>query len=858
MTDVGHPVLCGGTFLTQILLSRKPTASRRQRTQGSTDIFREPDVLFGLVKIVQPDYIRPAGTTFRTYTTNYKKCVKDTPNDLRFENNTVISAFLARLEKEYASELSKTTAFIHQFVDISATTQSHVLLVKRLIELIRDDTSIPNTIQFEVSKEGPPVSKSELVAATELYLPAFLLSVWKFIVTERKDNSIGAGTISAWQHPSVQGRYVGIDGSTISQDLKVECDECIPQACLAAEMKDVDEKVTPAVDQLIMPDVYSYLRNAEEKYSTLKTLLYNDQPMPFYSFYVCNRILFRGPNVKEEERPVGHTQNMQFIDDVTVEKIREVSRFVIVIGTGGLGKSMMMRHLMLNAIANFDDLKRFPVFVPLKDFDETSDSLFEYVFSKIGVFDDALSKAQFEQMLSCGLCLLLLDGLDEIGALSVKKFERELETFTNKYSGNMFILSSRPSQDFISYGRFSLLRLMPFNTRQAMQLIDRLEFRPDEPAIKKKFLSVLEKTLFRTHRSFTENPLLLTIMLLTFEQYAEVPVKMHIFYREAFEVLAKRHDASKGAFKRALKTGLSVDTFADYLAEFCFRSYNDEKFEMTAEEFDGYFYQLNSRLSANDKKTTASDFREDLCSNLCLMYSEGNSYHFTHRSFQEYFCALFFSKQKDKFIAKLGEFFEKHQRRMFGDRTFYMLYDMVTQKVEEYILLPFLTSLFDNCNKTDGYWTFLEAMYPQITYSSEDEYRYLLRTAAPRSFLLGAILNISGFYAFRRIAKDMITLAELPYYEEFEIERIPRYTQVAYTTDQGDEEIEEVEEKDAGYVCQFNVSEARQQPDDYADLLAGLNDEKFVFKKQYNALQQYLKELASKQRTEDGGLLDLL
>ena len=175
---------------------------------------------------------------------------------------------------------------------------------------------------------------------------------------------------------------------------------------------------------------------------------------------------------------------MQFIDDVTVEKIREVSRFVIIIGTGGLGKSMMMRHLMLNAIANFDDLKRFPVFVPLKDFDENSDSLFEYIFSKVGIFDDTISKVQLEQMLAYGSCLLLLDGLDEIGANSVERFERELEILTDKYSGNMFVLSSRPFQAFISYERFSLLRLMPFNSRQAMQLIDRLEFRPDEPAIK--------------------------------------------------------------------------------------------------------------------------------------------------------------------------------------------------------------------------------------------------------------------------------------------------------------------------------------------------------------------------------------
>jgi hypothetical protein len=494
----------------------------------------------------------------------------------------------------------------------------------------------------------------------------------------------------------------------------------------------------------------------------------------------------------------------------------------------------------------------------LKDFDETADSLFEYVYSKIVVFDNNISKEHFEQMLAHGACLLLLDGVDEISAGSVKRFERELEALTDKYFGNMFILSSRPFQSFVSYERFSLLWLMPFNRRQAMQLISRLEFRTDESAIKKKFQTALEKTLFRTHQSFTQNPLLLTIMLLTFEQYAEVPVKMHVFYREAFEVLAKRHDASKGAYKRALRTGLSVDAFADYFAELCFRSYNDEKFEMTAEEFDGYFIQLNARMVANDKKTTASDFREDLCSSLCLMYFEGNSYHFTHRSFQEYFCALFFSKQKDKFIARLGEFFEKHQRRMFGDQTFEMLYDMVTEKVEEYIFLPFLTSLFDKCDKVDGYWTFLEAMYPQITYSSEDEYRFSLRAAEPHSFLLSAILDIIGFNGSGRVGKDIVTLAELPYYEELEVERIPRYKQVAYVTSHGDEEIEEIEDEESGYICKFAVSEILKQPEDYEDLLAELNDDKFVFKKQYYAVQQYMKELAAKQKTEDDSLFDLL
>jgi hypothetical protein len=198
VTNMAHPVLCGGTFLTLILQSRKPTASRRERTQGATDIFREPDVLFELIKIVQPDYIRPAGNTFRTYTTNYKRCTEHTPNDLKFENESVISAFLARLETDYAGELTKMAAFINHYIDVGTTAQNDVLLVKRLFELIRDDESIPAMTQFAVCKDGTLVDKRELVCMTEVYLPAFLLSVWKFIVTERKDNSIGSGTISTW------------------------------------------------------------------------------------------------------------------------------------------------------------------------------------------------------------------------------------------------------------------------------------------------------------------------------------------------------------------------------------------------------------------------------------------------------------------------------------------------------------------------------------------------------------------------------------------------------------------------------------------------------------------------------------
>ncbi len=851
MTKTDYPVLCGGTFFTQILLSRKPTVSRRQRTQSVSDIFHEQDVLLGLILIVQPDYLKPAGDTFKTYTTYFKRCSENTPLDLQFADETVVSAFLSRFESDYADVLNEMTGFVSKFIEVGTTRQKDVKLVKKLIEMITSDIgtpAIPDSYRFDVSKDGATVTKNQLHSATLVYLPAFLLSVWKFIVTERKDNSIGAATVSAWS-THVKGRYNIPENSLVAQNLTVDCGEYIAPVDLTSATQDPAELVAVTVEKFIMPDVYAYLRNAENKYRTIKTLLDTDNPKPFYDFYVCNGIRYRTMNNRETRHP----QNVCLIENATVAKIAQHTKFAIISGTGGLGKSMMMRHLMLNAIENFDDLKLFPIFVPLKDFDETAATLYDYTYSKIGVFDSSLNANQFEQILDHGSCLLLFDGLDEIGAGYTQRFERELEALTDKYSKNMFILSSRPFQSFVSFVRFSLLHLIPFTRRQAMQLVDSLEFRPDEPIIKKKFQAALEKMLFRTHRSFTENPLLLTIMLLTFEQFAEVPSKMHIFYREAFEVLAKRHDASKGAYKRALKTGLSVDAFADYFAELCFRSYNDEKFELTAEEFTGYYNNLNARVIANDKKTTVRDFLEDLCSNLCLMYYEGDRYHFTHRSFQEYFCALFFSKQKDKFIVKLGDFFERHQRRMYGDRTFYMLYDMITEKVEEYIFIPFLTSLFDKCEKADGYWTFLEEMYLHITYSSDDEYHYsLTRLLKPRSFIFSAVLDISGF----RERGDSLNM--LPYYESFEVERITRMRQQKIFNRHGEEIDIEENEEDVGYVCCFDVAEVRQHPEKYSELLDELNDEEFIFKKQYYAAHHYMKKLSEKQKIEDDSLLDLL
>ena len=644
----------------------------------------------------------------------------------------------------------------------------------------------------------------------------------------------------------------------------IEKEWLLPSETISTESRSQTSVSTDSVNRLVdeLNIVYSekeklnfneYLHNTKEKYSKIKTLLYNDQPKPFYNFYVCNDI-----------EPQTHLHGkfavpdkLTIINNVSVETLSNCSRFVILAGTGGLGKSMMMRHLLLNSVENYRDMLTIPVFIPLKDFDMMVVSLFEYVYSKVSSLCCDITKAQFEDVLNSGKCLLLFDGLDEISSSNAKYFERDLELFTDKYPENIFVISSRPYQSFISYSRFTVLRLKPFTKMQALMLIDNLEFRPDEPIIKEKFRTELNDHLCYSHGTFIENPLLLTIMLLTFEQYAEVPSKMHVFYREAFGALSVKHDASKGAYKRTLKTGLTADKFSDYFAEICSRSYYDEKFELTEDEFVKYYSILRERDKTNDDITSPSHFLYDLCSNMCLMYIENGKYHFTHRSFQEYFCALYFSKQKDKTLESIGEFFENRHIRMSGDSTFDMLYDMIPDKVEEYIFLPFLTKIYQKCDKEEGFWTFLEMLYPSLCFEAGETDDWIINTS--ESYLFEFITQLNGIFGF-------VNCDDFPHYES-----LLKTEYVYVINEKGRQELTDVNDLDwkyeeeyeyglietVGWVYEFDVKNIRKKPIEYKELLKCLENDGFKPKKEYEEIRKYLMKLQKKQKSTGNHLFDL-
>ena len=478
-----------------------------------------------------------------------------------------------------------------------------------------------------------------------------------------------------------------------------------------------------------------YLEKAIYHYSQKKTLLYAEKPRSFYDMFVCNDIRYHTPRNNEYNISCPSPS----LSNATIQALRSISLYIIIEGTGGIGKSMFLTHLFLSSAKDYSSTKELPVLISLKDYKATTVSITELLWSNVNAFDSNIEQQNVVKELENHGVIVLLDGFDEIQSSVRESFEKNLEKFIKNYPMIPIIITSRSVDSFVSFNRFSLLDIQPLTEEQSVALIDKLEFWDIEA--KQRFKNALKDYLYHTHYEFASNPLLLTIMLMTYSYFGDIPAKMHIFYSQAFETMARLHDATKGAYVRPFNTGLTPEEFKKPFSEFCARSYADEEFDFTDDRFS-FYMEIALKESSLDKKIEVRDFLLDLTNNLCIMYHEGNKIYFIHRSFQEYFAALFFSNVYDYRLQRVGEFFDTKPKRSFYDKTFDMLYDMIPKRVERYIFFPFLQSKFNewqNADPDEMYWNFLEDQYPTIYY--EDGNTKVEVDNTPKSFLYRFIVR---------------------------------------------------------------------------------------------------------------------
>jgi hypothetical protein len=133
-------------------------------------------------------------------------------------------------------------------------------------------------------------------------------------------------------------------------------------------------------------------------------------------------------------------------------------------------------------------------------------------------------------------------------------------------------------------------------------------------------------------------------MLLTFDQGAEIPSKMHVFFERAFEVLFYKHDATKEtSFRRKFETSLDIDGFRRTFAAFSAFCYLDNGSSFTHSQA---VKSAKQALEYNEFQENAEAFVSDLCTSVSILVREGENYNYIHRSPQEFFVAQFLANRE--------------------------------------------------------------------------------------------------------------------------------------------------------------------------------------------------------------------
>jgi hypothetical protein len=220
-----YPRLCGGTFLSLVLQALKQRTSARGHIVSERDGLSNPEVLSGLIRVINPDFKKPNKDTFDTNTSDYIKCKKSSGTYFPFDEPATIDSFDKRVKNDYQAALTHMSDFVNTFIEVGTAVGKDVRLVKALIELIAADESIGGEEQFYSCENGHFLTKTDLIEVKEVCLPAFLLGIWHYILTNRKENTVGRETYNRWHKAPEEHRgkwtFIGSNGASIIRDIKV-------------------------------------------------------------------------------------------------------------------------------------------------------------------------------------------------------------------------------------------------------------------------------------------------------------------------------------------------------------------------------------------------------------------------------------------------------------------------------------------------------------------------------------------------------------------------------------------------------------------------------------------------------------
>lgn len=351
------------------------------------------------------------------------------------------------------------------------------------------------------------------------------------------------------------------------------------------------------------------------------------------------------------------------------EALRRHSRCVI-LGDPGAGKTTLLKHLTVKiARGAAPELPPLPVYLNLNAFTTSGQaSLLAYAAWTLAreyghqAFSEAEAAAFLEQQLVRQRLLFLLDGLDE--TLVGESFQEGEESYRRVAEAVLWLANRAPVAVTARRAGYRLYRRLP-----GFDELDVLDFRHEEirefigqwfgeEATRRARGERLRRELFGQPHMLTlaANPLLLTLIVLTYEEREELPERRAALYEYCMELLLTRWDRARNLRRVGGPVHLRPDQHRRLLNELAWQMH-----------LHGWRYaprvRLEETIAAFLRKShlpeeEAPQVLQTLSDDRGLLREQGRDlYGFLHLTLQEYCAARYVSERGDlkQLLPYLGD-----------------------------------------------------------------------------------------------------------------------------------------------------------------------------------------------------------